>query len=860
MHKLIHASLLFATLAIAKPITLSETKQIQGRPLELPPVGAWSFRVLAPTVLELRYISGQSAEWDIVQNGHLALPEPTAFVVTVDGAPGRISKLGFRRRMLYAPLGANDLRVDNRLFFVLQDKISDGATVVLRNPEENVWIGPETITAKSNDNRQSPALHINQVGYEVGFPKRGFVGYYLGTLGELEVPVPSFQIVAADTGDVVFSGPLLKRLEEGFEGIRPPYQHVYEADFSNLERPGLYVLRVPGLGQSWPFRIGTGAFAALARAYALGLYHQRCGTKVALPFTRFTHGPCHKAPAEVPTALHKAVKRHLQRFQQGVLQDSQVAPILDQITKALFPYKRKGKVDVSGGHHDAGDYSKYTINSAAMVHALVLAADAFPNVNKLDNLGIPDSGNGIPDLLDIARFEASFLAKMQDEDGGFYFLVYPRDRPYEADVLPEHGDPQVVFPKNTSATAAAVAALAQAGSSPFMRQAFPSEAENWLLAAKKGWNFLEKAWQKYGPQGAYQRVTHYGAEFGDKDEVIWAAIELLLATGEEKYREFLKRFDPMAKDTYQYGWVRLFEGYGSAVRSCALAEKTGRRGAKSLPEELRRRCREEMLSYAVDLVRFSHMHSYRVTLHTEFKRHLTAGWHFTHAYIFNLAAAYSLDPRKDFLDAMVSDFDYPLGSNPNNISYVTGLGYERLRDVVSAYALNDHRILPPSGIPVGDLIPGFGWIQGYGDARKALSFPSDEDPKDPYAFYDRFGDSWNTQAEATIVVMAQALAGASALMAMTGLTGQEWRCAQARILVTPKVARPGRPLTLKLEVDGLDVSEAFVVWDVPGFGVFVGQSLTLIPDQAGTLIVEAEAQWFDGRRTFAAMTLNVAKD
>jgi len=24
-----------------------------------------------------------------------------------------------------------------------------------------------------------------------------------------------------------------------------------------------------------------------------------------------------------------------------------------------------GKIDVSGGHHDAGDYSKYTINSAA---------------------------------------------------------------------------------------------------------------------------------------------------------------------------------------------------------------------------------------------------------------------------------------------------------------------------------------------------------------------------------------------------------------------------------------------------------------------------------------------------------------
>jgi hypothetical protein len=41
---------------------------------------------------------------------------------------------------------------------------------------------------------------------------------------------------------------------------------------------------------------------------------------------------------------------------------------------------------------------------------------------------------------------------MQDDDGGFYFLVYPRDRAYENDVLPDHGDPQIVWPKNTAAT------------------------------------------------------------------------------------------------------------------------------------------------------------------------------------------------------------------------------------------------------------------------------------------------------------------------------------------------------------------------------------------------------------------------
>ena len=46
---------------------------------------------------------------------------------------------------------------------------------------------------------------------------------------------------------------------------------------------------------------------------------------------------------------------------------------------------------------------------------------------QLDNLGIPESGDGISDVLQEAKWEADFLAKMQDTDGGFYFLVYPSE-------------------------------------------------------------------------------------------------------------------------------------------------------------------------------------------------------------------------------------------------------------------------------------------------------------------------------------------------------------------------------------------------------------------------------------------------
>src|SRR5205807_667623 len=190
----------------------------------------------------------------------------------------------------------------------------------------------------------------------------------------------------------------------------------------------------------------------------------------------------------------------------------QTAPALTS-SAILFPFVRQGTVDVSGGHHDAGDYSKYTINSASLIHYLMFSVDSLPGVSDLDNLGIPESGDGIPDVLQEAKWEADFLAKMQDTDGGFYFLVYPATREYENTVTPDHGDPQVVWPKTTSVTAASVAALAQCASSPAFKRAYPQIAAAYLQQAQLGWQFLMNAINRYGKNGAYQKITHYGDDY-----------------------------------------------------------------------------------------------------------------------------------------------------------------------------------------------------------------------------------------------------------------------------------------------------------------------------------------------------------
>ena len=131
---------------------------------------------------------------------------------------------------------------------------------------------------------------------------------------------------------------------------------------------------VPGLGASLPFLIDDGIAMAFARTYALGLYHQRCGTSNDLPFTRFTHDACHTAPASVPLPQSSFgfTWTTIAGYAASTNPDNpvQTAPMLTSASAQLFPFVRQGTIDVSGGHHDAGDYSKYTINSASLIHYL----------------------------------------------------------------------------------------------------------------------------------------------------------------------------------------------------------------------------------------------------------------------------------------------------------------------------------------------------------------------------------------------------------------------------------------------------------------------------------------------------------
>jgi hypothetical protein len=112
---------------------------------------------------------------------------------------------------------------------------------------------------------------------------------------------------------------------------------------------------------------------------------------------------------------------------------------------------------------------------------------------------------------------------------------------------------------------------------------------------------------------------------------------------------------------------------------------------------------------AEDQLRWAQQSAYGTSFPTETKRFRAGGWYFSMDQAFDLAVSSDLDnpPLKDplprFLEVILGNLNYEGGCNPVNVSYVTGLGWKRPRDIVHHYAMNDRRQLPPSGLPIGNI-------------------------------------------------------------------------------------------------------------------------------------------------------------
>src|SRR6185436_8353115 len=166
----------------------------------------------------------------------------------------------------------------------------------------------------------------------------------------------------------------------------------------------------------------------------------------------------------------------------------------------------------------------------------------------------------------------------------------------------------------------------------------------------------------------------------------------------------------------------------------------------------------EILAAGDDIARFAEQTAYGTSFPDPNKSFRTAGWYFSSERAFEMAVAQQITPKKRYIDAIISNMNYEGGCNPLHVTYITGLGWKRWREIVHQYAQNDHRILPPTGLPLGNVQGGFAWLENYKQELGALCFPPDGSWENPYPFYDRWGDSFNTTTEFVVVDQARSLA------------------------------------------------------------------------------------------------------
>ena len=480
---------------------------------------------------------------------------------------------------------------------------------------------------------QQPAesIRLNQLGF---YPNADKIAVVVG-----EPANDKFFLKMADGSRTVYTGQLSKAKAAEFSK-RP----TRIADFSEFKKEGNYVLEVPGLGQSYAFEIKNEVHKEVGAAALKGFYFTRASTALPEEFAGKWHRPAGHPDTQVQVHPSAATEQR----PAGTL------------------------LSAPRGWYDAGDYNKYIVNSGITMGTLLSAYEDFPAYYKAQELNIPESGNGVPDILDEVLWNLRWMLTMQDSnDGGVYHKLTTAN--FEGMVMPADARNQrYVVQKGTAASLDFAAVMAQASRIyKNYNKEFPGLADSLLSASTKAW-----AWAQKNPNVAYDQeemnqqfepkiVT--GA-YGDKefsDEFIWAASELYTTTKDDSYYKALNLFPDDKMPLPSWAQVRLL-GYYTLLRH---EKDLTPLAAKDLPQ-----LKKRMITYANELMEGASSRSYRTVMGKTEKDYIWGSSSVAANQGIALLQAYRLTGDKKYFKAAMSNLDYLLGRNATGYSFVTGWG------------------------------------------------------------------------------------------------------------------------------------------------------------------------------------------
>lgn len=536
---------------------------------------------------------------------------------------------------------------------------------------------------------QSEAVHVNLIGYPASAPVKAADLYlwlgdggardYTSFVGNKVWLVDAASGARHDVGQVRFGAKAARE----HQNRNLTGSDVWHVDFSSFDKPGRYRLAVDGVGASAPFEIRADVYFEPFRFSVRGFYYMRIGEPVdaASPpprQPRFIHG-------KDPTPGFTIYLTDLHPWDQGWKGhgDTWDEPHFKKPTDSIF-WKRRlpgnpTNPKALGGHSDAADWDRH-LGHVSIIYDMLLPYVLSGGKLKDDNLGIRESGNGIPDLLDEARNEVDLWLSLRDGEAYSHGLTNPSN------------DHTVMF----QAGCTAMAAWANAANCAMMAEAFRLSGHTDLRDLYRREAETAYAFASRQKDTMLDQVQNVGdSSLRGRDFRSIAAAFLFNVTGDRKWEQALAAD---AAITFPTNEVIKENAWDLTWTIAAYLSTPHRRGNEDLARQMAAAVRAEAQAKHFGPAASRPSRRTARDLWWQTSQNL-------HAVILLHRFTSDAAERDKALRALLLEADWGLGRNPSNIVEMTGLGS---RHIVNAYTSGQNDGVPgvhPGHTPYNNIEP-----------------------------------------------------------------------------------------------------------------------------------------------------------
>lgn len=539
---------------------------------------------------------------------------------------------------------------------------------------------PDGVVLRHVHNPRIPsALYkYNQVGYS---PKAGskyaYLGAWMGTAGPmpLERYVGRRFRIRRSNGTLAFTGVIRARGEDPVNDDGAPMtgEETLELDFSAFRGTGRFYFCIDGIGRSEEFSISDDGMAESFYTHARGLYHKRCGIAKTAPHTKWTAPACHQTVYRgnfPPHERHYGAGDPSRNYGFYDAQGNSLSFGQFELIENCAP-KNAEALTAPGGWHDAADYDRRPLH-LEIVGDLATVYLLRPGNFCDGQLDLPESGNGIPDILDEALWGLRHLLAAQHPDGGVGTWFETRRHPMPGEGTAADDPERYYISCATRASSIEYAGYAALLAVALRECGAAAPSDKLRDSAVRAWRFAmnpeNRAVQLYNIYG--NTVFYYEPEELPPEFVVKAGLALSHLCGDDDFLAAASAAAPAAIQTMRNdGWrwspFIWFELELFPEQSAAMGELAGVR-RDAIIEQAGQMLKQEEEAYP-----------YRVPWFA-----LESGWAHTMSWgtwhplkrARTLVAAHAITGRREYLDGAYIACDFHNGANPFGACMTSGLG------------------------------------------------------------------------------------------------------------------------------------------------------------------------------------------